>query len=334
MLKKLTALLLAGLTAAAVTGCGGTQPQNTGDSGTPKQAVRLVLDWTPNTNHTGFYAAQALGYYEEAGLDVEIMLPPEGSAPVMVASGGADFGINAQDTLAPAFLGEDALPITAVAALLQHNTSGILSLKENGMETPKSLEGKTYATWDNPVEQAIIRSVMETDGGDFSKLTMIPSTVTDVVTALQTDVDAVWIFYAWDGIAAQLKGLETNFIDFAKLDSRFDYYTPVLFANNSFLEQNPDTAKAFLKATAKGYEYAIEHPQEAAKILLEASPELDPELVLASQEWISAQYKADTEQWGYIDPVRWNGFYTWLSENHLVDGELPEGTGFTNAYLE
>ena len=327
-MKKIAALLAAAALGLSLTACGSEQKPENG-----LVPVSLVLDWTPNTNHTGFYVAQKLGYYQEAGLEVEILLPPEGSAPAFVAAGGADFGINAQDTLAPALAGENALPITAVAALIQHNTSGLISLKEAGITSPRHLEGKVYATWDNPVEQAIVRSIMEADGGDFSKLTMLPSTVADVITALNTDMDAVWIFYAWDGVATQVKGCDTNYLDLAQLDPVFDYYTPVLIANNRFLAEQPDTAKAFLAATARGYAYASEHPEEAAEMLLEVSPELDRDIVLASQQWLADKYTADAEQWGTIDPARWDAFYTWLSENRLVEGELPAGTGYSNDYL-
>ncbi len=329
--QMISLLTAAALTLSLAAGTGGSE--NSTASGEDLTPVSLVLDWTPNTNHTGFYVAQKLGYYKEAGLDVEIQLPPEGSAPAFVAAGGADFGINAQDTLAPALVGEDALPITAVAALIQHNTSGLISLAEDGIESPKDLEGKVYATWDNPVEQAIIRTIMEADGGDFSKLTMVPSTVADVITALNTNIDTVWIFYAWDGVATQVKGYDTNYLDLAQLDPVFDYYTPVLIANNSFLAEEPETAKAFLAATAKGYQYAIDHPEEAAEILLEASPELDRDIVLASQQWLTDQYIADADRWGYIDPARWDAFYAWLTENQLVEGELPAGTGYSNDYL-
>ena len=325
--KMIAAAALALLMASSLAACSG---DNQGEGLTE---VTICLDWTPNTNHTGLYVAQKMGYYEEAGLEVEILPAPEGGSSALVAAGGADFGIDAQDTLAPAFVGEDALPVTAVAALIQHNTSGIISLASDNIQSPKDLEGKTYATWENPVEQAVIKSLMEADGGDFSKLNLVPSTVSDVITALNTNIDTVWIFYAWDGVATELKGYDTNFMDFAKLNTTFDYYTPIIIANNDFLAENPDTAKAFLAATAKGYEYAIENPDAAADILLEAAPELDPEIVKASQEWLADQYIADAEKWGYIDPARWDGFYTWLTENNLVDGELPAGTGYSNDYL-
>ena len=226
MKKRLLALMLAAAAALSLSGCSGQEnnsstAENSGSEELTK--VSIVLDWTPNTNHTGLYVAQKMGYYEEAGLEVEILPAPEGGSSALVAAGGADFGIDAQDTLAPAFVGEDALPVTAVAALIQHNTSGIISLASDNIQSPKDLEGKTYATWENPVEQAVIKSLMEADGGDFSKLNLVPSTVSDVITALNTNIDTVWIFYAWDGVATELKGYDTNFMDFAKLNTTFDY---------------------------------------------------------------------------------------------------------------
>lgn len=295
--------------------------------------ITIVLDWTPNTNHTGLYVAQVKGYFEELGLEVEIVQPPEDGAASLVASGKAQFGIDFQDYIAPAFATDDSLPVTAVAALLQHNTSGIISLKGNGMDTPKGMSNKVYATWDLPVEKAIIKSVVEADGGDYDSVQMIPSTVTDVVTALNTDVDAVWVYYAWDGIATKVKGVETDFFAFKDINPVLDYYSPILIANNAYLENNKEEAKAFLEAVAKGYEYAIHNPEEAANILIEANPELDKDLVQESQKWISSHYKAEVNNWGYIDQGRWDAFYAWLFEEGLIEQEIPKGFGFTNDYL-
>ena len=174
---------------------------------------------------------------------------------------------------------------------------------------------------------------MEEDGGDFSKLKLIPSTVYDVVTALNTEIDCVWIYYAWDGVKLELSGYETNYLDFRMIDDTFDYYTPILVANNDFLKNSPETAKKFLRAMRRGYEFAVENPEEAADILCKAAPELDKELVLASQKWISKQYKAEVEQWGYINPERWNRFYNWLNTLGLFEKKIPENLGFTNDYL-
>ena len=91
------------------------------------EKITFVLDWTPNTNHTGLYVAEEKGYFEDAGVDVEIVQPPEDGASALVASGKAQFGIDFQDSIAPAFASDDPLPVTAVATLIQHNTSGIIS---------------------------------------------------------------------------------------------------------------------------------------------------------------------------------------------------------------
>ena len=328
MLKKIFAAVLA-LTLLLLTGCGAADQSDL-------KKVTFVLDWTPNTNHTGLYVALEKGWFREAGLDVEVVQPPEGGAEMLVGSGKAQFGVSFQDYLAPVLAGKDALPVTAVAAVIQHNTSGIVSRAGEGIHTPRGLEGKQYATWDLPVEKATLRTVMAADGGDFDKVISIPSTVTDEVSALQSrSVDAIWIFYAWAGIACETAGLKTDYFAFADIDPVFDYYTPVIIAENNFLKEQPETAKAFLAALAKGYEYAIEHPRDAADILMDAAPELksNQELVYASQEYLAEQYTADAEQWGTFDSDRWNAFFTWLNENDLVEQVIPENTGFTNDYL-
>lgn len=337
-MKKKWYLYLAGVVlAVSLTACGqSSQKQETAQTENPKELekVTFVLDWTPNTNHTGLYVAQEKGYFEAEGLEVEIVQPPEDGADALVASGKAQFGVSFQDSMAPGVAGDNALPNTAVAALIQHNTSGIVSRAGEGMDRPKGMEGRKYATWDLPVEKAMVQNVVEGDGGDFNKVELIPSTVTDEVSALQSEsVDAIWIFYAWAGIKCEVENLDIDYFAFKDINPVFDYYTPVVIANNEFLEKEPETAKAFLKALKHGYEDAIEDPKEAAKILCEASPELDAKLVEASQEYLADQYKAEVERWGYIDPERWNAFYQWLNENGLNETEIPVDAGFSNDYL-
>lgn len=305
------------------------------DEGSDLKEITLCLDWTPNTNHTGFYVADRLGYYEEAGLEVTIVQPPEGGAEMMTASAQAHFGISAQDSLAANFASDEPLAVTAVATILQHNTSGIISLD---CDSPKDLENKRYSTWDSPTEKAMIKYVMEKDGGDFSRVELIPNVITNEAEALRNgDTDAVWIYYAWSGINAELSGLDFSYFDFGEIAEVFDFYTPVIIANNDFLRDDPETARAFLSATAKGYEYAIENPEKAADILIEGdttgSLDGSQELVYASQKWINAQYIADAGSWGVIDPERWDSFYKWLGDEGLTVKKLPAGTGFTNDYL-
>lgn len=342
-MKKLLAIVLVCLLAmAVVTGCASQKTDTekateaakaTADSAN-KTKISFVLDWTPNTNHTGLYVAKEKGYFDEAGLDVEIVQPPEDGAEMLVGSGKAQFGVSFQDYLPPALSGEGAIPITAVAALVQHNTSGIISLKGKGIDRPKGLEGKKYATWDLPIEKATLKKVVEDDGGDFSKVEMIPSTVTDEVSALQSGtVDAIWVYYGWAGIATEQAKLDTDFFAFKDIDPVFDYYSPVVIGNNDWIAKNPDATKAFLAALKKGYEYAIDDPDGAADILLKNAPELNAEQVKASQKYLSKEYKSDVTRWGYIDPARWSAFFKWINDNKLSEAEVPENGGFTNDYL-
>lgn len=333
MKKKFYILVLALLLVFGLAACG-NQGETSKNERKDLEKITFVLDWTPNTNHTGLYVAQEKGFFEGAGLDVEIQQPPEGGAELLVASGKADFGVSFQDSMAAALIGDDALPITAVAAVIQHNTSGIISRAGEGMDRPKGMEGHRYATWNGAIELATLQQVVEADGGDFSKVKQIPNTVTDEVSALKTkSEDSIWIFYGWAGVKTELEGLETDYFEFADIDPVFDYYTPVIIANNDFLNENPDIAKAFMEALSKGYQFAIQNPEEAADILCKAAPELDKELVVASQKYLAKEYQAEAEYWGYIDADRWNNFYKWVNSNKLVEGKVPLDTAFTNEYL-
>lgn len=326
-IKKMVVLILICSFLPLIVSCSGETKRD------QLEKIEFVLDWAPNTNHTGLYAAKELGYFEEEGFDVTIQLPPEDSSTALVGSGKAQFCIGFQDSLAAALSSDHPLPVIAVAAVLQHNTSGIVSKKGNGIDRPKGLENKDYATWSLPIEQAMLKYVVEKDGGDFSKVHLVPNLVTDVVSALSTNIDAVNIFYGWDGIATKVKGLEIDFFLFKDLNEAFDYYTPVIVANEAYTKEHPQTVKRFLRALSKGYQYAIEYPENAAEILLKESPELDRQIVLESQKWLTDQYQADAPYWGVIDRDRWNAFYSWLYEEKLISIRL-EDEGFTNEFLE
>ena len=340
-MKKILRILLFYLLVILAVACGKKDSQGNGGNGekksneSPSKKISIVLDWTPNTNHTGLFVAKELGYFKEEGLEnVEIVQPPEGSTTALIGAGGAQFGISFQDTLAKSFSSDNPVPVTAVAAIISHNTSGIISVKDKGIDSPKKLEGHKYATWDDEIEKAILKKIITDDGGDFKKVKMIPNTVTDVVTALKTDIDAVWVYYAWDGIATELAGLQTNFLNFADYGKELDYYSLVLIENNDYLKKNPEEAKKVLKAIKKGYEYSIKNPKEAAKILVKNAPELKLELVTASQEWLASKYTSYATEWGVIDQKRWDLFYEWLFKNGLIKKEIPKGYGFSNDYLE
>lgn len=334
MKRKILSLVMSAMMAISLGGCQSNQESSNEVEGSKElQKISFVLDWTPNTNHTGIYTALENGYYKDAGLDVEIIQPPEDGALGALGSGNAQFGVDFQESLAVALTSENPIPVTAVAAIIDHNTSGIISLKEKGIDDFSKLEGKTYATWDMPSEKAILKQVMTDAGADYDKLNMVPNSGADALSLMQTDVDAVWVYEGWDGMMAQLEGIEYNYLPFAEKSPVLDFYTPVIVANNEFLETNPEAAKAFMQATAKGYEFAIENPSEAADILVKHVPELSKDLVQKSQEFLSAQYKAEKTQWGIIDEARWSAFYDWMYDQKLISEKLGN-KGFTNELLQ
>lgn len=333
-LLRLLAAVMCLVMVFAFTACGS---DNGNENESELTEITFCLDWTPNTNHTGLYVALANGYYEEAGLDVQIVQPPENGATAMCAAGQAQFAVEAQDTLAAAYDIDEPMAVTTVAAILQHNTSCIMARTGEGMDQPKGLSGKTYSTWDSPIELAMIKHVVEADGGDYDSINLISNNITDEPAALAAkQTDAIWVFYGWGGINADVEDVPVDTWFFGDVAEELDYYTPVIIANDAFLEESPEVAKAFMEATAKGYEYAAANPDEAADILI-AGDETgslagSEDLVKKSQEWISQQYIADAEAWGLIDEARWNGFYGWLYDNKLTKNDL-KGKGFTNDYL-
>ena len=339
----------AGALAAAATlaGCGAYQGKSDDASASagegasaksaPKSARKITfcLDYTPNTNHTGIYVAQAKGYFKDEGLTVKVVQPADGTAEAMIGSGQAQLGVSYQDYIANALSSKNPVAIEAVAAIIQHNTSGIMSRKADGITSAKKMEGHTYATWSMPVEQATIKQVMESDGGDFDKLKMVPYEVDDEVAGLKANMfDCVWVYEGWAVQNAKVQHYDVNYFSFVDMDKVFDFYTPVIAANDDFAKKYPDVVKAFVRAAKRGYEYAIKHPKAAGDILLDAAPELSADLVQASAKYLADQYQADAKSWGVIDKSRWDAYFEWLNDKNLVENKLDVNSGWTMDYLE
>lgn len=316
-----------------LTACGTDNASSTSSNKSEEssQKVNFALDWTPNTNHTGLYVAQEKGFFKDEGLDVEIMLPGEAGADQLVASGKADFGIGAQEALTEARAAD--IPIVSVAAIIQHNTSGFASLKEEGIESPKDFEGKNYGGWGAPVEQAVVESLMEKDNADSSKVEFINMGSSDFFTAVQRDIDLAWVFYGWTGIEAEQRGMELNMQYLNDYSDKLDYYTPIITTNEKLIDQDPETVQSFVAAVVKGYEFAVENPEESADILIAAVPDLDPELVKKSQEWLSPRYQDDAPRFGEQQLEKWENYADWMNENDLLEGDFIPEDAFTNEFL-
>jgi ABC-type nitrate/sulfonate/bicarbonate transport system substrate-binding protein len=291
----------------------------------------VVLDWTVNTNHTGLYVAQAKGWFQDAGLDVEVQPAPESGAVGLVASGRADFAYSYQEELLQARSG--GLALTAVAAVIQNNTSGFAMRKSANIHRPKDFEGKRYGGWGSPMDEATIKTLMKADGGDPSKVTIVNFGEQDFFSGTEKNIDFAWVFEGWTVQEAAVRGIPLDYIDLRKFDPVFNEFTPVMVTSEALLKKNPAKAKAFLVALTKGYQYAIAHPDEAAAILLKAAPELNPALVKLSQKFLAGQYQAQAARWGEFDAGRWNGFQKWMVDNGILRPLTPGQLPFTNDYL-
>ncbi len=296
--------------------------------------VTLMLDWSPNTNHTGIYVALANGYFEEAGLTVEIV-EPSGDIPVeqIVATGAAEFGISFQEWMT--FSRAAEIPVVSIAAIIQHNTSGFATLTTHGVEAPADLEGLTYGAFGSSIEEPMLELLMSCDGADAAMPEMVDVGFVDALPLLETGrVDIAWIFYAWDGMRAALQDIDLDVLmlqDYA--DCVPDYYTPVLITGEAMIEEQPDVVRAFTGAVARGYTWAIEHPEAAADILLEAVPELDAALVHKSQDWLADQYQADAPRWGAQSLEVWEAFTEFLVEGGALEETIDVEAAFTNDFL-
>ncbi len=325
-MKKIFMFLVL-MTLVLIAGCANQEPS--APQGLEKTSV--LLDWTPNTNHTGVYVAQQLGYFDEEGLEVEIVLPGTGSAVQLVASNQADFAFSYQEEVTIART--QGLPIIAVAAVIQHNTSGFAAPTDRNINNPSDFENKRYGGWGSPAEEAMLKALMNGAGADFSTVEMVNIGSADFFSSVQRDIDFAWIFWGWTGIEAGLRDIPLDFIPLKDYNEALDFYSPVLVANEAVIGDNPDKTQRFLRAVSRGYEYAILHPQEAAEIMMQMVPELNRELVMESQTYLAGEYQSDAVRWGEMSENRWESYAAWMYSQGLIDKPLEAKEAFSNRYL-
>ena len=330
IMKKIIALLLALMLCVGVAACGGDE---SGSDPNALKDITLVLDYVPNTNHTGFYVALEKGYYEAQGLNVTIIEPGDNDSTTLCAVGRAEFAVSYQENVTYARTASDPLPIRAIATIIQHNTSGFIFRPDSGIESPKDFEGKVYAGWQAPSEAAVLEAVMKQDGADFSKLTMVGASGSGL-DSMTNGIDIQWEFEGWAIINDRMNGHEVGYLPVNALDSRLDYYTPVIITNESMIDENPETVQAFMTATKQGYEYAIANPDAAAEILAKVIPETDPDFIKESQKFLSEQYSMDSDTWGLMKDEVWDGYTEFMYEYGLIDKSIPADQQYTNQFIK
>lgn len=336
--KAQSALLrLAAIGAAAaltLTGCSGGSSASDPEAGTggeELQKVTLALDWTANTNHLGIFAAQELGYFADAGVELELV--PYASAPAtdLITSGTADFGITQQSSVQSArTAGQE---IKGVFALVQHETGGLATLSSrDDLQRPADLEGKIFGGFGSPQTAAIVRTVIQNDGGtgEFQDVTLN----TAAYDALSSgDIDFTSTIQTWENVRQELTGDPYRVFNYGDFGIP-DQHTLVIASSDSYLDENPELASAFLGALQQGYAYAAENPEEAAQILLDTNPDVltgADELVKASANLLSEGgfFVAEDGVAGWNNPEFWSGLGDFLIENELLSD--ASGTPVTEA---
>ena len=340
---KLKGIALALTALALLAGCGFAAKQSSPQSYSgPVAHVKLALDWTPNTNHTGIYIALKQGYYRANGIDLTLLPYSSAVTPEqLVATRQAEFGVSFTESVTAArAVGQ---PLVSIAAVFQHNTSALVTLKSSGLDSVAKLAGKRYAGFGAPYEQPVIQQVLACGGAANPTFQNITTTLDPIEALKSGQFDFAWIYQGVEGVQAQHAGLALNVFSLNDYCMP-DYYSPVLITSASFIGQQPDVIRRFLKATAEGYTYAAQHPDDAASLLLAAVPQGtfdDSGFVRASQAWQSPQYIADATCWGVQTLAKWTNYPRFMFDHHAIQDAngnpittAPDyAAAFTDAFL-
>lgn len=287
--------------------------------------MTLALDWTPNTNHTGIYAALKNGWYRDEGINLQLLPYSNNVSPdVLVSSGKADVGISSTESIvADAASGQ---PVVSIAAIIQHNTSALVSLASSGLSRPQDFDGKVYGAFGAPYENAVIGAIIKHDGGkgNFKSVTLS----VDAMQALESHrIDFVWVFEGWEVLQAERQGYKLNVMPIVN-NGIPDYYTPNIITGPKEIQQKSHLLHRFMAATLKGYNYARTNPQQAAQDLIDLAPKgtfPDMGLVFASQQFLSPRYVDSGRTWGMQDASAWQGYPEFMLQN----GGVQDASGKT-----
>jgi ABC-type nitrate/sulfonate/bicarbonate transport system substrate-binding protein len=184
------------------------------------------------------------------------------------------------------------------------------------------------------MEEAMLKGLMDKFNADFSQLEIVNIGASDFFTSVERDVDFVWIFYGWTGIHSEIIEFPIDFMLLQDVDPVLDFYTPLIIASESMIQDDPGLIRDFLEATRMGYEFAIKNPEEAGEIFSAENDEIDPEIITASQKYLSENYVSYDEGWGFMKEEIWDNFSSWMYDKGLLEGKLNTGKAFTNEFLE
>ncbi len=308
----------------------------------PAADVTLALDWTPNTNHTGFYVAQRSGWYAQRAINLTFIPYASANPETLVGAGQADCGISTEEGATFAIAAGEKEQ--SVMAILQHTATEVAVLASGPITRPRDMDGKVYAGFGSPQEGPLLTAVIKADGGKgvFTTVTL-DTAAYEALYAGKADMAIT--FSAWEAIEARERGIALRTFSFPDY-SLPDEYAVVLVCNNAWLAANGDVARRFLAATVRGFELAATDPATAAQELITANPGVfdgNPALPKDSANYLAAQ-KLYLDPTGAVGPqalATWNAYSGYLYSLGVLAG--PDGkplpaqpdfsTYFTNQYL-
>lgn len=289
--------------------------------------LRLALDWTPNINHLGFFVAQDLGYYRDAGINLTLQDPGQDqyalTPAAKVEQGLADLAICPSESLLSYRRKSKSLSLSAIAALLQEDLSAIVVRQDRGIERPRQLAGQRYGSYGARYEDGIVQALVRKDGGQGALDLVYPDKLSLWPLVLAGEIEATWIFLNWEGQSAAAKAEPLRY--FCLADYKLPYsYSPVIAGEAGFITQNRALLRRFLEATAAGYREAVSAPEHSLPLLRSRLSASDRDIDLAAAlEASAAAFGLDA--WGQLDPRRMQPFFDWLVAEGLESEQIDAG---------
>ena len=329
-MRKPIVLTLAVVAALAISACGSKSE----DIDPQTEPLSLSLDWYPNPDHAGIFTAKDAGFFQDAGLDVDIETPTDPALPIkLVAAGKVDLALSYEPEVLLAR--EQGLDVVAVGAVVNQPLTSMMWLKKSKVKRVADLKGKTVSTAGIPYQDAYLKTILDRAGLTESQVNnvavgqgLLPSIVSGKA---QATLGPYWNI---EGVDLKLSGQKPVINPVNKLGVP-TYDELVVVAQGQRVKDDPDSIRLFMSALARGTGEAVSKPNAATDTVLKANPDLDPK-VTAAQVRVTLpllDQKSEFEPFGYMDPGDWQSFINWMVDNEVLGGQQRAVDALTNELL-
>jgi len=327
---KKSMLILLSLVVIILGACSSGNSSNTTNS--KLQKVTLMLDWYPNAVHSFLYVAQEKGYFKEQGLDVDIKMPADTNDPLkLVAANQIDMALSYQPQVLIA-RGEN-IPVQSFGAIVRHPLNTLMVPANGPVKSPKDLAGKTIGYPSVPLDEAIVQTMVKTDGGNPQGPKMV-DVGWDLIPAMATKKTDALIggYINHEKLLLDKEGHPMR--AFSPTDYGVpDYYELVLVGSEKELKEKPEVFKKFMAAISKGQKYVQQHPNQGLSFLMkneEKSSPLDKAVETKSLQILLPLMDAKNEAFGHQDSAVWENVAKWLYDNKIVKQPVNAKDAYIN----